>query len=197
LHPLGIKFGLARGLLEKDGDEVLLSFRVLEDISTQSQVRNNNRRRPIDGNFLVDLTVRAAEALLQKNPLTAPRQEFVPFFAGLNRTMYSTLCRVAERAGLMRREPGKVFTDPAVWEEFSRGAADIQIKPGHSIPKLQRALYQVCRRVVREYYLKNDPDNLRYTDLISLFLFNFWNATGLLPMAQAVVILGADRTREE
>ena len=27
--------------------------------------------------------------------------------------------------------------------------------------------------------------------MIALFMFNFWNATGLLPMAQAVVILGA------
>ena len=37
----------------------------------------------------------------------------------------------------------------------------------------------------------NDPENTRHAGLIALFLFNFWNATGLLPMAQAMVIFGS------
>jgi hypothetical protein len=39
---------------------------------------------PIQGNFLVDMTVRAAESALG-NEQTGRRQEIVPFFAGLNR----------------------------------------------------------------------------------------------------------------
>jgi hypothetical protein len=30
----------------------------------------------------------------------------------LSRTMYSTLCRVAERAGLAHKEPGRLITNP-------------------------------------------------------------------------------------
>jgi hypothetical protein len=45
----------------------------------------------------------------------------VPFFAHLNRTMYYTLCRVAERAGLARKEPTGLFTNEDFWEEFRHG----------------------------------------------------------------------------
>jgi len=38
---------------------------------------------------------------------------------------------------------------------------------------------------VKKRYAQKDPDNARHADLVALFMFNFWNATGLLPMAQA------------
>ncbi len=46
-------------------------------------------------------------------------------------------------------------------------------------------------RSFKKRYAQHDPDNSRHADLIALFMFNFWNATGLLPMTQAVVILGS------
>jgi len=49
----------------------------------------------------------------------------------------------------------------------------------------------VCHEIVKKRYAQHDPDNSRHADLIALFMFNFWNATGLLPMTQAVVILGS------
>ena len=106
--------------------------------------------------------------------------------------MYYTLCRVAERAGLARKEPRRLITDPEFWDEFSNGAVDVKIKPGKSIAKLQKSLFKVCHEIVKKRYAENDPDNARHADLIALFIFNFWNATGLLPMAQAVVILGSN-----
>ena len=66
---------------------------------------------------------------------------------------------------------------------------DVKIKPGKSIAKLQKSLFKVCHEIVKERYAQNDPDNARHADLIALFMFNFWNAIGLLPMTQAVVIL--------
>ena len=56
----------------------------------------------------------------------------------------------------------------------------------------QKSLFKVCHRLVKKRYAQNDPGNSRHADLIALFIFNFWNAIGLLPMTQAVVILGPD-----
>jgi hypothetical protein len=178
-------------LLQLRGEEVLLSDELLQAISVEAQLRVHLGKPPIDGNFLVDITVRAAQAALG-NEQTGRRQEIVPFFAGLNRTMYSTLCRIAERAGLAHKEPGRLITNPEFWDEFSNGAADVKVKPGKSIAKLQKSLFKVCHKIVKKRYAQTDPDNARHADLIALFMFNFWNATGLLPMTQAVVILSSN-----
>jgi hypothetical protein len=191
MHPSGVQFGLSRGLLQLRGEEVLLSDKILEAVSVEAQLRVRLGKPPIDGNFLVDMTVRAAESALG-NDYSGRRQEIVPFFAGLNRTMYYTFCRVAERAGLAHKEPRRLLTNPDFWNEFSTRAVDVKIKPGKSIARIQKGLFKVCLEIVRARYAQNDPDNARHADLMALFMFNFWNVTGLLPMAQAVMILGSD-----
>src|SRR5260370_22048215 len=147
MHPSGVQFGLSRGLLQLRGEEVLLSDQLLEAISLEAQLHLHLRKPPIHGNFLVDMTVRAAQTPLG-NGQTGRRQEILPFFAGLNRTMYYTLCRVAERAGLARKEPRRLVTDAEFWNEFSSRAVDIKIKPGKNIAKLQKSLFKVCREIV-------------------------------------------------
>jgi hypothetical protein len=108
MHPSGVQFGLSRGLLQLRRDEVLLSDQLLEAISVEAQKHVQLGRPPIRGNFLVDLTVRAAQDALATQ-LQGGREQMVPFFAHLNRTMYYTLCRVAERAGLALKEPAKRY----------------------------------------------------------------------------------------
>ena len=190
MHPSGVQFGLSRGLLQLHGEEVLLSDQLLETISLQAQTHLQLGRPPIQGNFLVDITVRAAQDALG-NQHQGRREEIVPFYANLNRTMYYTLCGVAERAGLAHKEPRRLLTNPDFWNEFSTKAVDANIKPGKSPAKIQKALFKVCHQIVREQYAKNDPGNVRHADLIALFMFNFWNAMGLLPITQAVLILGS------
>jgi hypothetical protein len=191
MHPSGVQFGLSRGLLQLRGEEVLLSDQLLEAISVEAQLHLHLGRPPIQGNFLVDITVRAAQSALGSEQ-TGRRQEIVPFFANLNRTMYYTLCRVAERAGLAHKEPRRLITNPEFWNEFSSRLVDVKVKPGKNITKLQKSLFKICHEIVKQRYAQNDPDNARHADLIALFMFNFWNATGLLPMTQAVVIFGSD-----
>ena len=105
--------------------------------------------------------------------------------------MYHTLCRVAERDSRTKNRAG-YSPIPEFWNEFSTGALDIKIKPGKNMAKLQKSLFKVCHEIVKKRYAQNDPDNSRHADLIALFMFNFWNAIGLLPMTQAVVILGSN-----
>src|SRR2546425_9274145 len=101
------------------GEEVLLSDQLLEAISLEAQLHLHLGKPPIQGNFLVDITVLAAQSALENQ--SGRRQELVPFFASLNRTMYYTLSRVAERAGLARKEPRRLITDPGFWDEFCKG----------------------------------------------------------------------------
>jgi len=187
MHPSGVQFGLSRGLLQLRGEEILLSDQLLEAISVEAQLHIHLGRPPIQGNFLVDITVRAAEKALWDDS-TGRRREINPFFAGLNRAMYYTLCRVAERAGLAHKEPRKLMTNPDFWKEFSTRAVDIKIKRSKGMAKIQKSLFKVCHEIVKRRYAENDPENARHADLIALFMFNFWNAIGLLPMAQALVI---------
>ena len=149
MHPSGVQFGLSRGLLQLRGEEVLLSDALLEAISVEAQLRLHLRKPPIQGNFLVDMTVRAAENLLG-NERTGRRQEITPFFVGLNRTMYYTLCGVAERAGLAHKEPRRLLINPDFWNEFATKAVDANIKPGKSAAKIQKALFKVCHHLVKE-----------------------------------------------
>jgi len=64
MHPFGVQFGLSRGLLQLRGGEILLSDQLLEAVSVEAQLHTHLGRPPIQGNFLVDITVRAAEKAL-------------------------------------------------------------------------------------------------------------------------------------
>ena len=186
----GVEFGLSRGLLQMRGGEVLLSETLLESISTAAQLHIQAGKPAIQGNFLVDMTIRAAQDAMRRRPPDLD-PAIAPFFEGLNRIMYYTLCRVAERAGLADKEPARLLTNPNFWGEFCYTAMKANIKPGKNVRKIQQALFKVCHEIVKRRYAKTDPGNVRHTDLIALFMFNFWNATGLLPMTQSAVILGA------
>ena len=105
--------------------------------------------------------------------------------------MYYSFCRLAEQAGIAHREPGRLMTHTGFWDEFTEGAADIAFKPAKSTKKLQKALFKVCHELVKKSYSQNDPENSRHAELIALFMFNFWNAIGLLPITQAILSLGS------
>src|SRR5581483_7615598 len=139
MHPAGVEFGLSRGLLQLRGDEVLLSEQLLEAISLEAQKHLRLGRPPIRGNFLVDITVRAAQDALGTQH-QGRREETVPLFAHLNRTMYYTCCRVAERANIGHKEPTRFLTNPDFWSEFVTRMVGANIKPGKSIAKIQKTL---------------------------------------------------------
>src|SRR5437899_12681041 len=155
---LGFNSDYRAGCFNCVGEEVLLSDQLLEAISLEAQLHLQLRRPPIQGNFLVDITVRAAQKALG-NDQGARRQEIVPFFASLNRTMYYTLSRVAERAGLARKEPRRLITDPGFWDEFCKGALDVKMKAGKSVAKIQKSLFKVCHEIVKKRYAQSASGN--------------------------------------
>src|SRR5262249_28043283 len=157
---------------------------MIELISIEAQMRVHLGKPAIDHNFLVDMTVRAAENMLLEYTGPRPRQKINPFFGGINKTMYYTLCRVTEAAGLRRKEPSRFFTEPDFWAKYSAQVVDIKIKPRQNLARIQKSMFKVCYTLVREHYEQHHPEDIRHAELVALFLFNFWNATGLLPMTQ-------------
>ena len=196
MHPLGVQFGLSRGLLQLRGEEALLSQQLIDAVSAQAQQHVQLGRPPIQGNFLVDMTIRAAQDALQ-NQLQGRTEEMVPFFSALNQTMYYTFCRLAEKAGVATKKPDRLLTNTEFFREYAERAVDIHLKRGKSAKKLHKALFKVCHELVKKRYTENDPENARHADLIALFMFNFWNALGLLSMAQHAIRLAeaADQDR--
>ena len=162
-----------------------MTDRLLEEMSLEAQFWLHVRKPPIQGNFLVDMSIRAAEKLLQDNRGTS--RELTPFFTGLNRIMFYTLCRVAERAGIARKEPSRLLTNEDFWADFCSRAAYIELKPGPpqtKKAKIQKRMFKICKELVKDRYARNDPDNARHADLAALFIFNFWNATGVLQIVE-------------
>src|SRR2546422_10883957 len=90
MHPSGVQFGLSRGLLQRRGEEILLSDQLVETISRQAQMYLQRGRPAIRGNFLVDITVRAAQDALG-NHYQGRREEIVPFFASGRVTVVEVL----------------------------------------------------------------------------------------------------------
>src|SRR3989441_11869959 len=90
MHPSGVQFGLSRGLRQLRGEEILLSDQLLETISLHAQMYLQLGRPAIRGNFLVDITVRAAQDALG-NQYQGRREEIVPFFASGRVTAYCSI----------------------------------------------------------------------------------------------------------
>ena len=74
MHPSGGQLGLSRGLLQRRGEEILLSDQLLETISRQAQMHVQLGRPAIRGNFLVDITVRGA-GRVRKSLSRPPRRD--------------------------------------------------------------------------------------------------------------------------
>ena len=187
MHPVGVQFGLSRGLLQLRGDQVFLSDHLLESVALEAQLYVELRKPPTHNSIFTEIVNRVAQDALAREQ-AGQRQEFVTFFAGLPRALYHTLLVLAENVDMGRKKGSNGFvTNEDLWHEFSQRAVDV--KPARSLAKLRKSLFGECREIVKRRYAERDPVNARHADLMALFLFNRWNGTGLLAMAEAIVVL--------
>ena len=93
MHPAGIKFGLSHGLLELDGSRVVLSSQLIESISEMARRKVQRRKRVL---WIWDEAVTAGLRKLLPVQILAPRQEYVPFYTGLDRVIFETLGPIAQ-----------------------------------------------------------------------------------------------------
>ena len=174
MHPAGIKFGLSAGLLELRRADVVVSDQLLESISKEARRRIKIGRR-VPAVYIWDHVVGHGirNVFVQT---TAPRQEVVPFFTGLDRVLNETLMFLAEKADMGRKIGREFLTGRGFWDEFGGRIRRLQL--GENLDEVRKVFFLECCDVVRYLCRQHDPDNFRHADLIALFMFNCLHTTG-------------------
>ena len=168
MHPGGIKFGLSQGLLELNGDKVVVSAPFLEHLSEIARRWVRRRKRVMD---VFDAVVTHA---LRRMPYTfggAPRQEYVPFYAGIDRVIFQTMMPIAEEVGMGYRVLNKHFVSEGMWNELRKDNRTTHPKTPNEGWRIQfrkqhAAVLALCRR--------NAPAHLRHAELLTLCEFYQW-----------------------
>jgi hypothetical protein len=169
MHPAGIKFGLSHGLLELNRADVVLSGRFLESISEMAR-RKVQRRKRVMG--IWDKAVHAALCQTIES-FNAPRQEYVPFFTGLDRIVLESLMPIAEKAKMGHREGRHFFTDPTFWARFRTDVRrpHMRKEPGAAWRLQFRETYAVVKQLCAEH----SPENMRHAELLALCQLDSWD----------------------
>ena len=107
---------------------------------------------------------------------TAPRQEVVPFFTGLDRILSETLMFLAEKANIGRKIEREFLTGKVFWDEFGDRIRRLQL--GDDLDEVRKLFFLECCDVVRFLCKQHDPENSRHADLIALFMFNCLHRAG-------------------
>lgn len=158
MHPRGIEFGLANNLLQLHGDRVLLSDKLLDDISEAA--RRQLRGKRIDGGDLLDRVI--PRGLNKAKLVTANNKPgaFVSFCTKVDQIVWDTIFLYAERAGIgyrmgrmfyfTRKFSGELRARKAIWRRAGEAC-------GH-----QRILFMACYEAVRgrcEKIIPEDADH--------------------------------------
>lgn len=174
MHPAGIKFGLSAGLLEFRRADVVVSDHLLESISKEAKRRIKIGRR-VPAIYIWDHVVSHGIRNVFEST-TAPRQEVVPFFTGLDRVLNETLMFLAEKADIGRKVGREFLIGRVFWDDFGERIHKLQLSD--NIDEVRKLFFLECCEVVRALCKRHDPENSRHADLIALFMFNSLHTTG-------------------
>ena len=174
MHPAGIKFGLSAGLLELRRADVVVSDHLLESISREAKRRIKIGRR-VPAVYIWDHVVSHGIRNVFEST-TAPRQEVVPFFTGLDRVLNETLMFLAETAEIGRKVGREFLIGRVFWDDFGERIQRLQLSD--NIDEVRKLFFLECCEVVRSLCKGHDPENIRHADLIALFVFNSLHTTG-------------------
>ena len=174
MHPAGIKFGLSSGLLELHRADVIVSEQLLESISREARRRIKIGRR-VPAVYIWDHVVSHGIRNVFEST-TAPRQEVVPFFTGLDRILNETLMVLAEKAEIGRKIGREFLTGRVFWDEFGHRIRRLELSD--NIEEVRKLFFLECCNAVRFLCKQHDPDNFRHADLVALFMFNCLHRSG-------------------
>lgn len=169
MHPAGIKFGLSHGLLELSGADVILSDHFLESISEMAR-RKVQRRKRVMG--IWDEAVHAGLCKVFVST-TAPRQEVVPFFTGLDRIVMETLMPIAEKARMGHRHGKYFISDPAFWDRFRKDVRRPHMRD--ETGAAWRLHFRETCAVIKDLCAQYTPENIRHAELLALCQLNSWD----------------------
>jgi hypothetical protein len=184
LHPVGIEFGLSRGLLELQGEDVVASDRLLDVIAANAVIAIGHGGSPVASGVWPD-TVGGAIISLLKDDSRLGHEDFSAFWDDASLAVIDKLMLLADRIGVGHLQGEDFKLDEAFSSEFS----DRMFQ--HRAPKdraeIQSKMFRVCHEIVCERFFHHDRGNIRYSLLITFFVFNFWNAFGKLSLLEDIV----------
>jgi hypothetical protein len=169
MHPAGIKFGLAHGLLEFSGGAVTLSPPLLESISEMARRKVRRRKR------VIGIWEEAVAAGLRKMlfEIDAPRQEYVPFYTGLDRVIFETMGPIAEKAKIAERYGRHFSSEHTFYRKFRQDIRrpHMRLEAGPSWRLLFRESLGLIKQLLAEY----SPEDMRHAELLALCQLDNWD----------------------
>jgi hypothetical protein len=170
MHPAGIKFGLSYGLLQLDGSRVVLSPPLVESISAMARRKVQRRKRVL---WIWDEAVAAGLRKLLPVRIDAPRQEYVPFYTGLDRIIFETLGLIAEQSKIAERF-GKHFSSEHTF--YRKMRQDIRRPHMRLEANLAwRLHFRETLALVRQLLAEHNPENMRHAELLALCQLDNWD----------------------
>ncbi len=169
MHPAGIKFGLSQGLLELNGAGVVLSPPLLESISEMARRKVRRRKRVI---WIWDDAVTAGIGKIMPFA-NAPRQEYVPFFTGLDRVIFETLIPIAEKAKIAERDGKYFYAERTFYRRFRQDIRrpHMRLEANESWRLHFREIYAMIKKLLAEY----SPEDIRHAELLALCQLDGWD----------------------
>jgi hypothetical protein len=168
MHPGGIKFGLSQGLLELSRGDVVVSARFLDNLSEMARRKVRRRKRVM---CIWDEVVRSA---LQRMPYSltgVPRQEYVPFYTGLDRIILQTMMPIAERIQMGRRFLTKNFISENLQAIVMK---DTRTTHPQTLNEHWRIQFRKNYAAIKSLCQQHAPEHLRHAELLSLCELNRW-----------------------
>jgi hypothetical protein len=169
MHPGGIKFGLSHGLLELNGAGVVLSPPLLESISGMVRRKIRRRKRVI---WIWDEAVAAGLGKVLAR-IDAPRQEYVPFYTGLDRIIFETMMPIAEKGRIAERH-GRYFCSEHTF--YRKMRQDIRRPHMRLEANLAwRLHFRETLALIRQLLAEYSPEDLRHAELLALCQLDNWD----------------------
>jgi hypothetical protein len=169
MHPAGIKFGLSHGLLELRGADVVLSQPLLEHISQAARRKIRRRKRVI---WIWDEAVNAGVRRIFLCT-TAPRQEVVPFFTGLDRIVFDTLGPIAEKAKIAERYGKRFAAEHTFYRKFRQDIRRPHMRLEANLA--WRLHFRETHALIKALLAEYSPENMRHAELLALCQIDNWD----------------------
>jgi hypothetical protein len=168
MHPSGIQFGLSQGLLELNGDDVVISGPFRDRISAITRRWIRRRKRVV---CIWDSVVTEA---LQEMPYSlegARPRNYMPFYTGLDRAVLQAMMPIAEEAGMGHGRFPRSFNSDNIWERLKK---DTRRYPVSSLNGYWRVQFRKIYSVIIGLCKENAPEHLHHAELLALCEVNHW-----------------------
>ena len=168
MHPSGIQFGLSQGLLELNGDAVVVSSPFRERISENARHWVRRRKRVL---CIWDFVVIEALHDMPYSLEGARPRDYIPFYSGLDRAVLQSMMPIAEEVGMGHRYLKWHFLSENLWEQLRK---DTRRCPTSGINGFWRVKFRKIYTAILGLCKENAPLHLRHAELLALCELNRW-----------------------